>query len=118
MEKPPSTPEMSAREAEDMADAMLRNSPLPDADRSDERLPEGDGSDKLPKEGGGENLPEEGGGGKLPEETPTGKLMTPCTDKVLPVACSFGFIMRFSSRFPKSREYCGKGRRCARKGNL
>ena len=37
VEKPPSTREMSAREAEDMADAMLRNSPLPDAERSDER---------------------------------------------------------------------------------
>ena len=109
---------MSAREAEDMADAMLRNSPLSDAERSDERLPEGSGSDKLPEEGGDEKLPEEGGGGKLPEETLTGKLMMPCTDKVLPVACSFGFIMRFSSRFPKSREYCGKGQRCARKGNL
>ena len=29
---------MNAREAEEMADAMLRNSPLPDAGRSDERL--------------------------------------------------------------------------------
>ena len=28
VEKPPSTSEMSAREAEEMADAMLRNSPL------------------------------------------------------------------------------------------
>ena len=46
-----STPEMSARKAEDMADAMLRNSPLPAAERSDERLPEGSGSDKLPEEG-------------------------------------------------------------------
>ena len=74
MEKPPSTLEMSAREAEDMADAMLRNSPLPDAERSDERLPEDDGSDKLPEEEGGE---------KLPEDAPTGKLTMPCTDKVL-----------------------------------
>ena len=109
---------MSAREAEDMADAMLRNSPLPDAGRRDERLPEGGESDKLPEEGGDEKLLEEGGSGKLPEETPTGKLIVPYTDKVLPVACSFGFIMHFTSRFPKSREYCGKGRRCARKGNL
>ena len=68
---------MSAREAEDMADAMLRSSPLPDAERSDEGLPEGSGSDKLPEEGGDKKLLEEGGGGKLPEETPTGKLMTP-----------------------------------------
>ena len=29
--KNPSTPEMSARDAEDMADAMLLNSPLPNA---------------------------------------------------------------------------------------
>jgi hypothetical protein len=39
---------MSAHDAKDMEDAMLRNSPLPDAERSDERLPEGNGSDKLP----------------------------------------------------------------------
>ena len=42
MEKPPSTPDMSAREVEDMADAMLLDSPLPDAKRSEEGLPEGD----------------------------------------------------------------------------
>ena len=83
MEKPPSTREMSAREAEDMADAMLRNSPLPDAERSDESLPEGSGSDKLLEEEGGEKLPE-GGGEKQSEETPTGKLIMPCTGRVLP----------------------------------
>ena len=66
VKKPPNTPEMSAHEAEDMADAMLRNSPLPDAERSDERLPEGNGSDKLPEEGG-DKLPE-GGDEKLPED--------------------------------------------------
>ena len=97
VEKPPSTPEMSAREAEDMADAMLRNSPLPDAERSDERLPEGSGSDKLPEEGGDEKFPGEEGGEKLPEEegeeklleeTPTGKLIMPCTGKVLFFALS------------------------------
>ena len=66
---------MNAHEAEEMVDDMLLSSPLPDADRSDGRLPEGDGSDKLPKEGGGE---------KLPEETPAGKLIMPCTDRVLP----------------------------------
>ena len=65
-----------------MADAMIRNSPLPDAERSDERPPEDDGSDKLPEEEGGENLPE-GGDEKLPEDAPTGKLTMPCTDKVL-----------------------------------
>ena len=73
---------MSAREAEDMADAMLRNSLLPVAERSDEKLPEDDGSDKLPEEEGGEKLPE-GGDEKLPEDAPTGKLTMPCTDKVL-----------------------------------
>ena len=76
VEKPPSTPEMSAREAEDMADAMLRNSPLPEAERSDGSLPEGSGSDKLPEEEGGEKLPE-GGGEKQSEETPIGKLIMP-----------------------------------------
>ena len=86
MEKPPGTLEMSAREAEDMADAMLQNSPLPDAERSDGRLPEGDGSDKLPEEEGGEKLPE-GGNVKLSEDTPTGKLIKPCTRKVH-VVCS------------------------------
>ena len=75
MEKPLSTLEMDAHVAEEMANSMLLNSPLPDAERSDERLPEGDGSDKLPKEGGVENLP---------EETPTGKVIMPCTDRVLP----------------------------------
>ena len=66
---------MDARQAEEMTNSMLLNSPLPDADRSDERLPESDGSEKLPEEGGGE---------KLPEETPTGKLIMPCTVRVLP----------------------------------
>ena len=46
-EKPPSTPETSARDVEDMANAMLLDSPLPDAKRSNEGLPEGSGSDKL-----------------------------------------------------------------------
>ena len=78
---------MSAREAEDMADAMLRNSPLPDAKRSDERLPQGSGSHKLPEEEGGEKLPD-GGDEKLPEETPTGKLVMPCIEKVLFFALS------------------------------
>ena len=73
---------MSAREAEDMADGMLRNSPLSNAERSDERLSEGDGGDKLPEEEGGEKLPK-GGNVKLPEDTLTGKLIKPCTDRVL-----------------------------------
>ena len=72
VEKPPSTPDMSTHDVEDMADAMLLDSPLPDAKRSEEGLPRGSGSDKLPKEKGGE---------KLPEETPTSKLIKPCTEK-------------------------------------
>ena len=62
---------------------MLRNSPLPDAERSDEGLSEGDGGDKLPEEEGGEKLPE-GGDEKLLEDTPTGKLVMSCIDRVLP----------------------------------
>ena len=38
---------MSARDAEDMANAMLLDSPLPDIQRSDEKLPEEGGSGKL-----------------------------------------------------------------------
>ena len=76
VEKPPSTPDMSARDAEDMVDSMLRDSPLPDAERSNERLPEGDGSGKLPEEKGGEKLPE-GGNAKVPEDILTGKLINP-----------------------------------------
>ena len=73
MEKPLSTPDMSARETEDMVSSMLRDSLLPDIERSDEKLPEDSGSDKLPEEEGGE---------KQPEETPTGKLYNAfCTDK-------------------------------------
>ena len=61
---------------------MLRDSLLPDAERTDEKLLEGDGSGKLPEEVGGEKFPE-GGNAKLPEETLTGKLIKPCTDRVL-----------------------------------
>ena len=75
LENPPSTPEMDAREAEEMANSMMWSSPLPDAERSDEKLPEENGSGKLPKEGRGE---------KLPEEIPTCKLIMPCTEGVLP----------------------------------
>ena len=99
---------MNAHEAEEMADTMFWNSALPDAGRSDERLPEGGGSDKLPEEGDDEKLLKEGDGEKRPVEPPTGKLMMPCTDRVLPFFLSFGFVTYFSSRFPKSREYCGE----------
>ena len=74
MEKPPSTPDMSARETEDMVNSMLRDSPLSDTERSDEKLPEDGGSDKLPEEEDGKKLPE-GGDGKLPEKTLAGKLV-------------------------------------------
>ena len=58
-QKPLSTPDMDTREAEEMANSMMRNSPLPDAERSDEKLPEEEeGSKKISKEGGGEKLPE------------------------------------------------------------
>ena len=109
---------MSARETEAMVDSMLRDSPLPDTERSDEKLPEDGGSNKLPKEeeGDGEKLPE-GGDGRLPEEAPTGKLVPSCTEKVLFV-CSYFNAAYLSSRFPKSREYCGDDSRCAREGYL
>ena len=70
MEELPSTPKIDDRQAEEMTNSMIRNSPLPDNERSDERLPGGDESEKLLEEGSGE---------KLPEETPTGKLIVPCT---------------------------------------
>ena len=81
MEKPPSTPEMSAHEAKDMENAMLRDSPLPDTRGNDEKLLEGSGSDKLPEEAVGEKFPE-GGDKKLSEEAPAGKLVSLCTEKV------------------------------------
>ena len=68
---------MSARDAEAMANAMLLDSPLPDIEKSDERVPEESGSDKLPEHDDGEKLPE-GGDEKQPEETPAGKLVVPC----------------------------------------
>ena len=76
---PPGTPDMSARDVEDMANAMLLDSPLPDIERSDERPLEDGGSGKLPEEEDGEKLPE-GGDEKLPEEAPAGKLVPFCTD--------------------------------------
>ena len=73
---------MSAHETEAMVDSMLRDSPLPDTERSDEKLPEDGGSHKLPEEDDGEKLPE-GGDKKLYEEAPAGKLVSPCTEEVL-----------------------------------
>ena len=59
---------MDAHEAEEIANSMLLNSPLPDPERSDEKLPEEEGSVKLLKEGGSE---------KLPAKTPICKLIMP-----------------------------------------
>ena len=77
LEKPPSTPDMSAQDAETMANSMLRDSPLPNLDRGDEEIPEGDGSGKLSERGEGKKL-SEGGTDEQPEKTPAGKLVTPC----------------------------------------
>ena len=60
LEKPPSTPDMSAQDAEAMANSMLRDSPLPNSERGNEEIPEGDRSSKLPEGGEGEKLPEGG----------------------------------------------------------
>ena len=75
--KPPSTPEMSAHDAEAMANAMLLDSPLPDPERANEEIPEDGGSGRLPEGRQGEKLPE-GGDDKQPAETPAGKLVVPC----------------------------------------
>ena len=58
LEKPPSNPEKSARDAEVMANAMLLDSPLLDPERANEEIPEDGGSIKLPGEGEGEKLPD------------------------------------------------------------
>ena len=65
LEKPPSTPEMSAHDAKAMANAMLLDSPLLDPERANEEIPEDGGSGRLPEEGEGEKLPE-GGNDKQP----------------------------------------------------
>ena len=77
VEKPPSTPDMSAQDAEAMVNSMLRDSPLPNPERANEEIPEDGGSSKLPGEGEDEKLPE-GGDDKQPAETPAGKLVVPC----------------------------------------
>ena len=72
---------MSARETEAMVDSMLRDSPLLDSERSNEKLPGDDGGGKLPEEeDDGEKLPE-GGNNNLPEETPAGNLVPSCIKK-------------------------------------
>ena len=82
VEKPPSTPDISAQDAEAMANTMLLDSPLPNLERSNDEIPEGDGSSKLPEGGEGEKLPE-GGDDKQPAETPAGKLVVPCRKSIL-----------------------------------
>ena len=76
-EKPSNTPDVSAQDAEAMANAMLLDSPLPNSERGNEEVLEDGGSNKLPEEGEGMKLPE-GSGKDQPEETPTGKLVSPC----------------------------------------
>ena len=81
LEKPPNTPEMSARDAEAMANALLLDSPLPNLERGNDEIPEGDGSSKLPEGGEGEKLLE-GGSDKEPEQTPASKLVTHCMKNI------------------------------------
>ena len=108
LEKPPDTPEMSAQDAEAMANSMLRDSPLPDSERGTERIPEDGGSDKLPEDGEGDKL-SGGGGEKQPGETPAGKLV--------PSYRKGFYLLAFSSfRFSKYRKYCREVRRCAQEG--
>ena len=78
LEKPPGTPDMSAHETEDMVNSMLWDCPLPDTEKSEEKLPEDGGSDKLPEEEDGQKLPWEGDE-KLHEKAPVGKVVPPCT---------------------------------------
>ena len=85
-EKPLNTPDVSAQDAEAMANAMLLDSPLPNSERGNEEVLEDGRSNKLPEEGEGEKLPE-GGGEKRLEETPAGKLVPPCSKK-LSFVCS------------------------------
>ena len=76
LEKPSSTPEMSTRDAEAMANAMLLDSPLLNLEGVNEEIPVDGGSSRLPEEREGEKLPE-GGDDKQPAETPAGKLVVP-----------------------------------------
>ena len=80
-EKPLNTPDVSAQDAEAMANAMLLDSPLPNSERGNEKVPEDGGSDKIPKEGEGVKLPERGDKDR-PEETPAGKLVPPCKKRI------------------------------------
>ena len=86
MEKFPSTPDMSAQDAEAMVNSMLRDSPFTIL-RANEEILEDGGSSKLPERGEGEKLPE-GGDDKQPAETPAGKLVVPCRKGILLFALS------------------------------
>ena len=77
LEKPPSTPEMSTRDAEAMANAMLLDSPLPNLEGVNEEIPDDGGSGRLPGEREGEKF-HEGDDDKQPTETPAGKHVVPC----------------------------------------
>ena len=66
---------MDDHQAEEMANSMMLNSPLPNLERIDEKLPEEEENMKLSEERGSE---------KLPEEIPLGKLIMPCTEGVFP----------------------------------
>lgn len=85
--KPPSTPDMSAHDADAMVDSILLDSPLPHSERANEEILEGGGSGKLLEGGEGEKLPE-GGDGKQPAEAPAGKLVVPCRKSILLFALS------------------------------
>ena len=65
VEKLPSTPDMSAQDAEAMVSSMLRDSPLPNSERVNEEIPEDGRSSKLLERVEGEKLPE-GGDDKQP----------------------------------------------------
>ena len=49
LEKLPSTPDMSAQDAEAMVNSMLRDSPLPNPERGNEEIPKDGESGKLPE---------------------------------------------------------------------
>ena len=75
---------MDDHQAEEMANSMMLNSPLPNLERIDEKLPEEEENMKLSEERGSE---------KLPEEIPIGKLIMPLPEGVLPFTfLLFGFV--------------------------
>jgi len=83
MEKPPGTPDMSAHETKDMVYSILRDSPLPDTERSD------DNSQRMVEVASfqrrrmmGRSFSRETTISCL-KRPPTGKLVPPCTEKVL-----------------------------------